>query len=233
MVSMELDAAALKFRLIATQVGRPLLLLWMVLSVLTNRRWPELTALIVHFPSVGYNAESWILNDIRIQKDSDSEIFRPPQMCNAYSVLSILTAPSQCIYWHHNNNTDTQHTRGPIEYIFLSIAHRWWTVEGWQNADLVVGSQLPNVLSQQGSWHWRRAEKLQFAGNNGPKTLIYSPTSWSAPVPLSTTATARNSNICCSRVGFSPTTQTCSAYKHRSCVLQHLSEIEQKSMIKN
>lgn len=59
-------------------------------------------------------------------------------------------------------------------------------------------------------------------------TIIYSPTSWSAPVPLSTTASVHNSNICCSQMGFLPTSQMCSAYKYRSCVLQHLSEIGQK-----
>lgn len=61
-----------------------------------------------------------------------------------------------------------------------------------------------------------------------PKMTIYSPTSWSAPVPLCTSASVRNSNICCSQMGFLLTTQMCSAYKYRSCVLQHLSGIGQK-----
>lgn len=59
------------------------------------------------------------------------------------------------------------------------------------------------------------------------KTIIYSPTSWSAPVPLSTTVSVRNSSICCSQMGFLLTTQMCLAYRYRSCVPQHLSERRQ------
>lgn len=40
------------------------------------------------------------------------------------------------------------------------------TAPCWQNADLVVGSQLSNVLSQQGSWHRRCLQRGQLTGNN-------------------------------------------------------------------
>lgn len=101
----------------------------------------------------------------------------------------------------------------------------WRTV--WQNADGCRQPAAKCVVSARKLAH-TRVETLQCTGNNQPETIIDSPTSWSGPVPLSTTVSVRNSNICCSQMGFLPTTQKCLAYKYCSCVLQHLSEIGQK-----